>query len=135
MSLGRYRLESIYLLKFKFSTMKEFMMLFRHVPNPAYQPSPEDIQNSLKHWQSWIGDIAAQGKFIGTNELESEGQTIGGDGLISDGPYAEVKEIIGGYMHVKAENLAEAVEMAKGCPIISFGGTIEIRSIAQRHYE
>jgi len=108
--------------------MKEFMMLFRHVPNNEYQPTPEQIQEGLKQWQDWIGGIAAQGKFVGTNELGKEARLMrGGEVVSSDGPYAELKEIIGGYMTVKAENFDEAVEMAKGCPMFDFGGTVEIR--------
>jgi len=110
--------------------MKEFMMLFRHEP-ADYQPSPEDIQESIKHWENWIGGIAAQGKFGSTNQLGYEGKTIKPGNVITDGPYAEVKEIIGGYIIVKAESLEEAVEMAKGCPILQIGGHVEVRNIME----
>ncbi len=108
--------------------MKEFMMLFRHVPDSNYQPSQEDMEASIKQWQDWIGNIAAQGKFNSTNQLDYEGKVVFADGLITDGPYAEVKEIIGGYIIVKAVSLDEAVVMAKTCPILSIGGHVEVRS-------
>jgi len=111
--------------------MKEFMMLFRHVPDPSYAPSQEDIQNEIKKWQDWIGGIAAQGKFDSTNQLGSEGKVVKADGTITDGPYAEVKEIIGGYIIVKAESEDEAVEMAKGCPILQIGGHVEVRAFME----
>jgi len=107
------------------------MMLFRHVPDPSYAPSQEDIQNGIKQWQDWIGGIAAQGKFNSTNQLASEGKVIKPDGTITDGPYAEVKEIIGGYIIVKAESQDEAVEMAKGCPILHMGGHVEVRTFME----
>lgn len=105
------------------------MMIFRHSPNPAMQPSPEQIQESIRQWQDWIGGIAAQGKFVGTNQLGFEGKTLKPGNIITDGPYAEVKEIIGGYVIVKAPTLDEAVALAEGCPILSIGGHVEVRDI------
>lgn len=114
--------------------MKEFMMIFRHVPNSEYQPSPQDIEAEIKKWQDWIGSIAAQGKFGSTNQLSYEGQTIKSDGMITDGPYAEIKEVVGGYVIVKAESLEEAVTMTKGCPMFDIGGIVEVREIMQLQF-
>ena len=111
--------------------MQEFMLLFRHTPQPEYQPSPAELQASIKQWQDWMGGIAAQGKFSSTNQLGYEGKTLNADGLVTDGPYAEVKEIIGGYIIVKATDLDEALEMAKGCPILQMGGNVEVRNIME----
>jgi len=108
--------------------MQEFMMLFRHVPNPSYMPSPEEIKAEIKKWQDWIGSIAAQGKFSSTNQLGYEGRVVKPNNVVTDGPYAEIKEIIGGYIIVKAESFDDAVEMAKGCPVLQLGGHVEIRS-------
>lgn len=108
--------------------MKEFMMLFRHVPPANYQPSQEELEASIQKWQDWIGGIAAQGKFESTNQLDFGGKVVAADGLVTDGPYAEIKEIIGGYIIVKAGSLEEAVEMAKMCPVLSIGGNVEVRS-------
>jgi prepilin-type processing-associated H-X9-DG protein len=111
--------------------MQEFMMIFRMAPVPGFQPTPEQMQESIQQWQDWIGGIAAQGKFLSTNQLGFTGNTLHSDGVITDGPYAEVKEIVGGYINVKAENLEAATEMAKGCPILFVGGHVEIREIMQ----
>ncbi len=108
--------------------MNEFMMIFRHTQSD-YQPSPEEIQASIKKWQDWIGGIAAQGKFISTNQLGHTGQTVKPDNVVTDGPYAEVKEIVGGYLIAKAASMAEAIEMAQGCPILGIGGHVEVRDI------
>lgn len=105
------------------------MMLFRMEPNPNYELSPEQMQESMKQWQDWMGGIAAQGKFESTNQLGFEGKTLKANGVITDGPYAEVKEIVGGYVIVKAGNIDEAIELAKGCPILLMGGHVEVRDI------
>jgi hypothetical protein len=109
--------------------MKEFMLIFRNDYNPSFKPSPEQMQASIKQWQDWIGGIAAQGKFVNTNRLGFEGKTLKPNNVITDGPYAEVKEILGGYLILKADTLDEAVALAKGCPILFIGGHVEVRDI------
>lgn len=109
--------------------MKEFMMLFRTEKSDKPKPSPEEMQAMVKQWQDWIGGIAAQDKFVGTNALGHQGQTVSLNGVVSDGPYAEVKEIVGGYIIVKAENLEDAVKLSQGCPTLLNGGTVEIRDV------
>ena len=109
--------------------MNEFMMIFRNEYNPSFKPSPEQMQASIKLWQDWIGGIAAQGKFISTNRLGFEGKTLKPNQVITDGPYAEVKEIVGGYILVKATNIDEAIKLAEGCPILHIGGHVEVRNV------
>ena len=109
--------------------MTEFMMIFRNDYDPAFKPSPEQMQASIKQWQDWIGGIAAQGKFLSTNRLGFEGKTLKANNVIADGPYAEVKEIIGGYILVKATNMNEALKLAEGCPILNIGGHVEVRNV------
>ncbi len=109
--------------------MKEFMMIFRNEKNDQPEPTPEQMQPIIKQWQDWIGGIAAQGKFVSTNALGYEGRTVNSNGIVSDGPYAEVKEIIGGYVIVKADNLIEAVKLSEGCPTLFMGGKVEVRDV------
>lgn len=109
--------------------MKEFMMIFRMDPTGDFQPTPEQMQESIKHWQDWVGGIAAQGKFVSANQLGFTGKTLRADGMVTDGPYAEVKEIVGGYVIVKAEDIDEALKLAEGCPILFVGGHVEVRDI------
>lgn len=108
--------------------MKEFLMLFRHIPNPDLMPEGEALQAEINKWQNWIGGIAAQGKFVKSNELDYEGKIVNAGKVITDGPYAEVKEIVGGYIIVKADNYDEAIEMAHGCPTLEYGGSVEVRA-------
>jgi hypothetical protein len=110
--------------------MKEFMMIFRNEKMEGGEmPSAEQMQVVMNQWQNWIGDIAAQGLYSGTNRLNSEGKTLKPNNVSIDGPYAEVKEMVGGYLIVKANTLDEALEMAKTCPNLLYGGSVEVRSV------
>jgi len=110
--------------------MKEFMMLFRNEKMEGGEmPSAEQMQAVMSQWQNWIGNIAAQGNYAGTNRLGSEGKTLKPGNVSIDGPYAEVKEMVGGYLIVKANTLDDAIEMAKSCPNLLYGGSVEVRSV------
>jgi hypothetical protein len=110
--------------------MKEFLMIFRNEKmDGGAAPSAEQMQLVMKEWQNWIGGIASQGKFVSTNRLYSEGSTLLPDGTVLDGPYAELKEVVGGYLIVKADSLQAAQEMAKDCPNLKYGGNVEIRAV------
>lgn len=110
--------------------MKDFMMLFHSEPNPDFNPSPEQIEEEVKAWQDWMGGIEAQGKLKHPGEaLGFEGKTMHADGTISDGPYAELKEIIGGFIIVSAKSIDEAIQLGNGCPALSSGGKVEVRDI------
>jgi hypothetical protein len=79
----------------------------------------------------WMGGIAAQNKLVSNgNRLSmSIAKTIKPNNVITDGPYTEIKEFINGYTIVKAANVDEAVELAKGCPILKVGGNVEVRAV------
>jgi hypothetical protein len=112
--------------------MKEFMMIFRSEINESFGPSPEQMQQmqlDVQKWLDWFGGIAAQGRIVNANRLSFEGKTLKPNNIIVDGPYAEVKEIIGGYVVVKAADLDEAMKLAQGCPILNHGGHVEVRSV------
>ncbi len=110
--------------------MKNFMMLFHSEPNPDFSPTPDQIQDEIKAWQDWMEGIGAQGKLKNPGEaLGFEGKTMHTDGSITDGPYAEVKEIVGGFMIVSADSIEEAIQLSNGCPALSNGGKVEVRDI------
>ena len=109
--------------------MNEFMMIFRNEKSNHPHPSPEEMQSAVQQWQDWIGSIAAQGKFVSTNALGFQGKTVESNGTITDGPYTELKEIIGGYIIVKARNIDDAVSLADGCPTLLTGGKVEVRNV------
>jgi len=111
--------------------MKEFLLIFRieaKAPEPSL--SPEQIQGMMKPWQDWIGGLAAQNKLVGAgNRLEHDGRVIRPNNVITNGPYVDIKESVGGYTIIKAGSLDEATELSKGCPIIRMGGSVEVRTI------
>jgi hypothetical protein len=110
--------------------MKEFMMIFRNEKKPGdVMPSVEQMQAMMSLWQKWIKSVAEKGRYSGTNRLLPEGKTVRPGDIVTDGPYTEAKEVVGGYLIVKAQTLDEAVEMAKSCPIYSFGGNVEVRTV------
>ena len=110
--------------------MTEFMFIFRTDYQAIPTDSPEEMQAATKKWQDWIGGIAAQNKLVQIGKrLNSDGKVVRANGVITDGPYTEIKESIGGYMFVKTESSEEAIELAKGCPILAAGGNVEIREI------
>ena len=92
--------------------------------------SPEQLQAMMKPWQDWLGNIAAQNKLVAAgNRLAREGNVIKPNNVITNGPYVEIKEAVGGYTIIKADSLDEATELSKSCPILTVGGSVEVRTI------
>jgi hypothetical protein len=111
--------------------MKEFLLIFRRdaVSNEP-PPSPEQLQSMMKPWQDWMGGIAAQNKLVSSgNRLASEGKVIKPNNVITNGPYVEIKEAIGGYIIIRADSLDEAAELSTACPILNMGGNVEVRAL------
>lgn len=96
--------------------------------------SPEQMQIWMKQTMDWIGGIAAQNKFVsGTGLPFADAKVVGHNNVVTDGPFGEIKETIGGFITVKADSVEEAVEFAKGCPVLAGeGNTVEVRKIAKR---
>jgi hypothetical protein len=111
--------------------MNEFALIFRTDYLPEVKFSPAEMQSMMQHWQNWMGGIAAQNKLADTgNRLGSNGATLKPGNVITNGPFAEIKEIITGYIVIKAESIDEAAEIAKGCPlVVGGGGKVEVRNI------
>ena len=111
--------------------MKDFLFVFRRdFIDSQVQPSPQQLQDMMKNWQDWMGAIAAQNKLVSAgSRLGSEGKVVKSKTMVTDGPYIEIKEAIGGYIIVRTETIEEAAELAKGCPILSIGGNVEVRQV------
>lgn len=106
--------------------MKEFALIFRNVYNPGAQPSAEQMKKITTSWMNWMESIAAQNKLSnqGNRLSVNESKTVKPNNVITDGPYTEVKEFINGYIVVKTADVDEAIELAKGCPILKVGGIL-----------
>ncbi|GHN01211.1 hypothetical protein WSM22_27000 [Cytophagales bacterium WSM2-2] len=108
--------------------MKEYLLLFRR--EASIQLSPEQLQKMTKPWMDWIGSIAAQNKLVNRgNRLDTIGSVVKPNNVVTNGPYVELKEALGGYTVVKCASLEDATELAKGCPILTVGGSVEVRPI------
>ncbi|WP_255501883.1 YciI family protein [Olivibacter sp. SDN3] len=107
------------------------MLLFR-MPNDVddSEVTPEEWEKLGKKWGDWVGGIAAQGKVVSTGpRLEPTGKVLKKSGVVTDGPFVEVREILGGFLRIKADSLDEATTLAHGCPAIDQGGSVEIRPV------
>lgn len=113
--------------------MKDYILFFRGGDTERKQFSPEDIQANMQRWQEWIAGIAQLNQFVGGQPLAAEGKVLqGGSHKLIDGPFVEGKEIVGGYIHIKARDMEEAVRLADGCPILEAEtGSVEIREIGE----
>jgi hypothetical protein len=111
--------------------MKEFVLVFRNSNNPDFKPSLEQMQEMMSTWMNWMGGIAAQNKLANSgNRLSvTNAKTVKSNSVVLDGPYTEIKEFINGYIVVKTTNIDEAVDLAKGCPILKIGGNVEVRAV------
>ncbi|MDB4925085.1 YciI family protein [Mucilaginibacter sp.] len=110
--------------------MNDFLLIFRREASFDTQLTPEQLQEISKPWQDWMGGLAAQNKLVNQgNRLNSDGKVVKPNNVVTNGAYVEVKELIGGYTIIKATSLDEAAEIAKGCPILAVGGSVEVRQI------
>jgi hypothetical protein len=110
--------------------MNEFLLIFRREFTSGEQPSPEHLQNMMEHWQNWMGSIAARNKLVNSgNRLAEDGKVVKPGAVVTNGPYVEIKESIGGYIIIRADSLEEAAEISKECPILTIGGNVEVRNI------
>jgi hypothetical protein len=113
--------------------MKEYLFLFRGGDGATVQQSPEKWQAHMQKWMQWMGGLTEKGVFLGAQPLTPEGKTVTGTKkVVSDGPFMEGKEMVGGYLICKATSFDEAVAISKGCPILEFdSGIVEVREIKE----
>jgi hypothetical protein len=109
--------------------MAKYLFIYRDAAEPKSAPSPEEMQGFLAMWGDWFNQF---GPAIvdGGDALAASGRVLRAGGAVTDGPYVEGKEVLGGYSVVQADSYESAVEIAKSCPIAKVGGQIEIREFA-----
>ncbi len=108
------------------------MLLFRHEDGEKIA-SPEQMQIWMKQTMDWIAGIAAKNKFVsGTGLPFKNAKVVHHNNVVTNGPFGDIKETLGGYIVVKAESVEEAVEFAKGSPVLQGeGNSVEVREIAK----
>jgi len=110
--------------------MSEYVFLYRGGETGR---SPERIQQSMQKWMAWFKDMTEKGHVKNQGQpLERAGKLVkGSQKAVVDGPFAETKDVIGGYSIIEAKDLNEAVELSKGCPILEVEGAVEVRPVMQ----
>lgn len=111
--------------------MKDFIFMFRNSAEEMAKLSESDKKDYMNKWNSWFKKLTEEGRYSGVGDrlISSGAKTIMGSGkIVTDGPYPESKEIIAGFAKVKAENIEEATEIAKNCPIFLVNGSLEVRT-------
>ena len=106
-----------------------FMLIFRFEPNFEFQPTPEQLQEQKQQWSAFIGKLVKDGKFVNTNQLGFNGKKLSADLSVTEGINIADGKTLGGNMILKVDTIDEAIECAKGCPILKMGGTVEVRDI------
>jgi hypothetical protein len=110
--------------------MSKFIFIFRG-GGIAVQPppSPAEIGAHLAKWTTWIDGLTKSGHTDSHfPPLENGGKTVRGSSkTVTDGPYAEAKDLVSGFLLISAASLSAAVELAGGCPIYEYNGSVEVR--------
>lgn len=113
--------------------MPNYMLLLHEEPMDYSQLSPEQIQAVIAEYVEWRHKIEGDGKYVSGEKLKDEGgkHLLGANGSlrVTDGPYTEAKEVIGGFFMISAADYDDAVRVASGCPHLKYGGRIELREI------
>jgi hypothetical protein len=109
--------------------MAKFMYLFREGPRPNLAPA--ELAAHLAKWSAWMDGLAKAGHMLpGGEPLELTGKTLrGGSRTLSDGPFAEAKDLVTGVLFIAAETIDAAVALARECPIFLYDGSVEVRPI------
>jgi hypothetical protein len=107
--------------------MSEFTYLFRGRQTSG---SPEERQKHMEKWVAWFKELGANGHMKDPGHpLEGTGKVVGKGTIVKDGPFAEAKDVVAGYIVIEADDLPHAAEISKGCPILEVGGSVEVRPV------
>ena len=111
--------------------MTEYIMLFRGGDPAESALSPDELQAYFQRWNDWVESLKAKGIFTNGAPLGREGKVIQPGDIVTDGPFAESKEVLGGFITISVATREEALSHARGCPLTELGGTVEVRAIAE----
>jgi hypothetical protein len=110
--------------------MAKFLFIYRSNPEEFAKLTPEQIQQHHQKWMEWITDAMKQGWMLEPGDaLTPEGRVVKPK-VVTDGPFVESKEIVGGYSIIQADTADAAAKLAKGCPGLLVNGSVEVRCLA-----
>ena len=106
------------------------MLIFRGGAVARADLSPSELQAHVSKWYAWSEELSRQGRRNAGTPLDNPGATVRGrDRMVTDGPYAESKDLVTGSMVIEATSLDEAIEVARTCPTYEFDGSVEVRPV------
>jgi hypothetical protein len=112
--------------------MAKFLFIYRNTRESYGNLSPEEMQQMMQKWQTWLTEGLKKGWMLDAGDgLHQEGRVVNAKKVVSDGPFIEAKEIVGGFSIIQADSLDRAAELAKGCPIFLRGGSVEVRPLRE----
>ena len=115
--------------------MSEYVLLYRTTAEARDRAmgTPETARESMVKWRAWIDDMKAKGQLKNVGmPLHPTGRVVRAQKkTVTDGPYAETKEIVGGFSIIEARDFAHAAQIASGCPILEGGGSVEVRPVME----
>jgi hypothetical protein len=117
--------------------MTQFLYIYRIDPAARQEATstPEAAQQRMQLWMKWMAELDAKGHLKDRGQpLEFGGKVVRGHKAVTDGPYAEAKDLVGGYSIVDASDINEAVELSHGCPVFLGGGSVEVRPVMKMDY-
>ena len=110
--------------------MTKFLFTYRGASEAAARMAPEEMQQMLSRWNAWITEGLRTGWMLDPGDgLTAETRVVNAK-VVTDGPFVESKEIVGGFSIVQADTIEGAAKLAKGCPCLLIGGTVEVRRLA-----
>jgi hypothetical protein len=107
--------------------MEKFMLIFHG--GIKQDASPADMQANMGKWMSWVENLNKEGKYVSGEPLLPGGKLVSGPASITDGPYTEGKEVVGGYFIINAANMQEAVAECDNYPDFDYGGQVQVRQV------
>jgi hypothetical protein len=111
--------------------MAKFLFVYRGSNEAASKMTPDQMQQHMQQWQTWITEGLQKGWMTDPGDaLTPEGRVVTAKKVVTDGPFVESKEIVGGFSIVQADSIDAAAVLAKGCPGLLTGGCVEVRTLA-----
>lgn len=112
----------------------QHLLLLRH-PGRGPGPAPAELEKIMARFGVWMSGLHAQGLVAGTNGLGPTGKILHGaigETVVTDGPYAEAKEVVGGYVLLNVGTMKAALAIARKCPGLDYRMAVEVRPVVNR---
>ncbi|MEQ8775236.1 MAG: YciI family protein [Marinoscillum sp.] len=111
--------------------MKTYLILLREDIQAMNSMTEEEAMAEIGMYQKWVDELTQNGNHVSSEPLTTEGYMVSEQQVVSDGPFIEAKDAIGGYFIIKANDDQHAIEIAKSCPLVMKGGEVELRAIME----